>query len=302
MISISVSVLANLVCVVGQGSGSLATPSDAANLIEARRLVVEASTALADKDCAKAAGLYVKAVDAGATSATTSYNVACCFALQGRADDTFKYLDFAVEMGWTDVDKLNEDPDFESLRKDDRWSGVSARCAARRNELRKSPGNVELLDELMRRMEIDQAARNADPIRIEAMAKIDADNTAWMKTVLDKHGWPGFSLVGEQGAQAAWLLVQHAAADVPFQRHCLDLLTTAFEKGDVSASDVAYLTDRVRVLEGKPQRYGTQFGTFDGELRPFPIEQEAEVDQRRAQMGLEPLAVYAERMRSLDKK
>lgn len=292
----------NLACIIGQSSGSSATPFDATKVLEARRLVVEASTALADKDCAKAAGLYARAVDAGATSATTSYNVACCFALQGRADNAFQYLDFAIEMGWTDVDQLNEDPDFESLRKDDRWSGVTARCAARRNEFRKSPGNTELHDELMRRMKIDQAARNADPIRVEAMAKIDIDNTAWMKTVLEKHGWPGFALVGRDGAQAAWLLVQHASADVVFQRRCLELIVAAHEKRDASASDVAYLTDRVLVLEGKPQRYGTQFDTTDGVLRPFPIEDEAGVDERRAGMGLEPMAAYTEKMRSLEHK
>ena len=291
-----------LSCLIRQAHGSSASPSDSAKLIEARRLVVEASTALAEKDCAKAAGLYARAVDAGAMSSTTSYNVACCFALQGRADDAFQYLDFAIEMGWTDVEKLNEDPDIESLRKDDHWSGATARCAARRDEFRKSLGNAELHDELMRRMKIDQAARNADPIRVEAMAKIDADNTAWMKTVLEKHGWPGFALVDRDGAQAAWLLVQHASADVVFQRRCLELIVAAHEKGDVSASDVAYLTDRVLVLEGKPQRYGTQFDSTDGVLRPFPIEDEAGVDERRAGMGLEPMAAYTEKMRALDHK
>jgi len=297
----AVACLLPLLCVSAQTVPAPESRPDPAKQTEARRLLVEASTALTDKDCAKAAGLYAQAVDAGATSATTSYNVACCFALQGGADVAFKYLDFAVEMSWTDVDKLNEDPDFESLRKDDRWSGVTARCAARRNEFRKSLGNTALLDELMQRMKIDQAARSADPIQVEAMAKIDADNTAWMKTVLDKHGWPGFSMVGKDGAQTAWLLIQHADLDTPFQQRCLELLTAAVEKGDASPVDLAYLTDRVLMHQGKPQIYGTQFRKVDGEMKPQPIEDEANVDQRRAKVGLEPLAVYAERMRSLNR-
>jgi hypothetical protein len=265
-------------------------------------LVVEASTALEGKDCAKAAGLYAQALVAGATSFTTAYNVACCFALAGRADDAFKHLTLAVDKGWTDVEKLGEDTDLESLRKDKRWQAVVAGCTAKREEFRRSLGNAELYDELMRRMKIDQAARMANPIDVDSLQKIDADNTAWMKGVLDNHGWPGFALVGKPGAQAAWLLIQHADADVPFQRRCLDLITTAHAKGDVAAMDVAYLTDRVYLAEGKPQVYGTQFWTVDGELSPRPIEDEANVDQRRAKVGLEPIAVYAQRMRSLDHK
>jgi hypothetical protein len=51
------------------------------------------------------------------------------------------------------------------------------------------------------------------------------------------------------------------------------------------------LTDRIRVLEGRAQLYGTQFDwDQNGVMSPLPIEDEPGVDQRRAQLGLEPLA------------
>ena len=52
-------------------------------------------------------------------------------------------------------------------------------------------------------------------------------NTARMKGIVDEHGWPGRSLAGEDGANAAWLLVQHADADPAFQERCLALMEAA---------------------------------------------------------------------------
>ena len=90
---------------------------------------------------------------------------------------------------------------------------------------------------------------------------------------------------------AARLLVQHADMDRKFQHRCLDLMA-ALPKDEVSQSNIAYLTDRVLLAEGKNQMYGTQLKDVDGKLKPFPIEDEANVDRRRCEVGLPPLAKY----------
>jgi len=125
----------------------------------------------------------------------------------------------------------------------------------------------------------------------DRMKSIDADNTKWLKGVIERHGWLGESLVGRDGANAAWLLVQHADADPKFQRHCLDLMAK-LPPGEVSRSELAYLTDRVLLAEGKKQKYGTQCMFADGKWKPRPLEDEANVDKRRAEVGLPPLAEY----------
>ena len=282
----------------GQSAEPKVNSAEEDRLVEANRLFVEALTAVGEKDFAKGAELYLRAFDAGATVPTVPYNAACCFARLGRADDAFKYLDLAVQRGWSDVDHLKSDADLESLRSDQRWDDIVRRCDANREQFRKSMGNPDLYAELMKRMKTDQDARLAEVPNVFQMMLIDWDNTTWMKQVVEKHGWPGRAMVGRNGAQAAFLLVQHADRDPAFQRRCLTLLTQAYEKGEASADQVAYLTDRVLLAEGKPQLYGSQFHTVNGKLQPRPIENEAEVDQRRAAMGLEPLAVYAEQMRS----
>ncbi len=172
-------------------------------------------------------------------------------------------------------------------------------------------GDEKLRQELLRRMKEDQDARRklipilsarkgpvkeADLPEMKAMAEIDQRNTAWLKEVIDRKGWPGKSLVGVDGANAAWLLVQHADLDRAFQKRCLPLLADAVKQGEATGVQLAYLTDRVRVGAGEKQVYGTQFHTVDGKLQPQPIEDEANVDRRRKEVGLPSLAEYRKQM------
>jgi len=164
--------------------------------------------------------------------------------------------------------------------------------------------NHDLAAELHRRAEEDQAARRlpAGTHDGREMRRIDADNTAWLQQVIAEHGWPGLALAGEQGADEAWLLAQHADLAPAFQRQALELLKAAVAAGDAPPRHQAYLTDRVLVAAGEPQVYGTQY-TDDGDgsnLRQQPVADPDRLDERRAAMGLEPSAAYDRRMRGLE--
>jgi hypothetical protein len=131
-----------------------------------------------------------------------------------------------------------------------------------------------------------------DAAVIKRVQELDRKHTARLKEIVDKYGWPGRSLVGKDGAHDAWLLIQHADHDRTFQKRCLPLIEAAAQKEEASKQDWAYLADRVLVGEGKKQRFGTQFMQQNGEYVPQPIEDEANVDKRRADVGLPPLAEY----------
>ena len=151
-------------------------------------------------------------------------------------------------------------------------------------------GDAALRAELLAMMDEDQAGTGDFNARQTRLAEI-----------FDEHGWPGWQLVGEDGSTAAWLIVQHADLDVEFQRRGLALLEEAVAAGDASPGDLAYLVDRVRVADGQPQVYGTQW-TPDaaGEWQPrTPIEDEANVDARRAEAGLGTLAEYLDELEAM---
>jgi Family of unknown function (DUF6624) len=147
--------------------------------------------------------------------------------------------------------------------------------------------------ELLRRVEKDQVARKA--LDADAMREADGENLPWLKEVVAAHGWPGASLVGADGAHAAWLLAQHADAEPAFQRQCLGLIGAAVEAGEASLLEYAYLTDRVLLAEGRSQVYGTQVTRRDGAWVPRDLRDPELVDERRAAAGLEPLAEYLQR-------
>ena len=162
-------------------------------------------------------------------------------------------------------------------------------------------GDPILRRELLTWMAEDQRVRMAVIKRSEAkpsqeasdeLGGIDKQTTMYMKAVIDKHGWPGYKLVGRDGAHAAWILVQHADLDPAFQRRCLELLEQAGAAHDASPPGYGYLYDRVAVADKRPQRYGTQF--MDG--KPQPIEDEANVDARRKAIGLGTMAEYKKQM------
>ena len=123
------------------------------------------------------------------------------------------------------------------------------------------------------------------------MREVHDRHAARLARILDDHGWPVESRAGPDGAEAAWLIVQHAIAHPALQRRALGQLVVAVTRGEVPPWQPAMLEDRIRVFEGRPQRYGTQLDwDADGQLSPLPIVQPASLDERRKSVGLGPLA------------
>jgi len=111
----------------------------------------------------------------------------------------------------------------------------------------------------------------------------------------DYETWPGRRLVGADGEHAAWLVAQLGDADL--QHRVLPYLEAAADCGDADPSHYACLLDRVRMAEGKPQVFGSQFvAAGDDGVAPWPIEDPVGVDERRRRVGLEPLAMQRRKM------
>jgi len=272
---------------------------------EARKLAREADALLMQGKSAEALPLYRRAWEQGVRKEGPLYNAACAAALAGERAEALTWLERAVDAGFASTQQLKMDEDLAPLREDPSFARLMERTAA--NEARRNAArNPELRDELLRMMEEDQAARREagrtnykDAAVLERMRTIDQRNTARLKEIIAQVGWPTRTLVGYRGAKAMWLMVQHADLDRAFQKECLPLLEKAVAAGEAAGEDLAYLTDRILVAEGKPQRYGTQFRTVNGQLVPEPIEDEAHVDARREAVGLETLEEYAEQLRQM---
>lgn len=167
------------------------------------------------------------------------------------------------------------------------------------------PSEPKLRQQLLEMAKADQAARDAliktglqaggsDPAVKHLMA-VDADDLKALKPVIQRQGFPTPAQVGVDGVESAFILVQHAVKDPAFQQHVLPQLEVLYRQGLVSGQDIALLTDRTLLAQGKPQRYGTQFMSYGNnpQMKLRPIEDFAHVDGRRASMGMPKLADYA---------
>lgn len=254
----------------------------------------------------KSADAYDACIEAGAKSATTFYNAACSSALAGRADAGFRWLQESVDRGWRDVEHLESDTDLRSLHEDERWPTVVQACKKSREAFAKALQYPEIYRELLAMQVVDQEFRSSmgssddgeDESSGEPKVNVDVKHTARMKEIIEEIGWPNRSKVGKEGAFAAWLLVQHADLDPKFQRACLELMRKE-SADEISSVNLAYLTDRVRVNEGKKQIYGTQFWSPEGKLVPRPIEDPENLEDRRRKAGMQTFAEYQKMMQSL---
>ena len=133
------------------------------------------------------------------------------------------------------------------------------------------------------------------------MAEVHSRNARELARMIEQHGWTGKSLVGTDGAEAAWLILQHAIGNPELQRKCLPLLKEAVARGDVPPAHATYLEDRICFFERRPQRYGTQFDWDNARrMSPWALEDPERVDEYRRAVGLPPLAERIEQVRQAE--
>lgn len=157
-----------------------------------------------------------------------------------------------------------------------------------------------LAEELIAMGKLDQELRTnmpkqPDPEFWKRMEAEDRKREARLARIIDEKGWPTISQVGHEAAKSAWLIAQHGTPD--FLKRCLPLMQAAAQKHELAQADLALSIDRVLMHDGKKQRYGSQFQTDkEGRTRAYPIEDMAQLDARRASMGLEPFEDYRKRL------
>jgi hypothetical protein len=132
---------------------------------------------------------------------------------------------------------------------------------------------------------------------VPRMEAVHRKNVARLRELIAQHGWPAADIAGDDGAEAAWLIAQHAIGEPEFQRDVLRRLLDCAAEGRVPRWHAAYLEDRIALHEGRPQRFGSQWidDPIDGRARPWQIADPARVDELRAGVGLGPLPTVPER-------
>ncbi|HET9503843.1 MAG TPA: DUF6624 domain-containing protein [Hymenobacter sp.] len=234
------------------------------------------------------------------------YNAACSWALAGESAKAFQNLNRAIKAGWDNAEHLKTDSDLDSLHADKRWApmlnklqAAAARAEAKLNQpLKRELTSILESDQSLRR-QIAPTQQKYGPKSPQMdslwkqMQRADARNLPRVTDIIDQYGWPGKRLVGRSGSLAAFFVIQHS--NLATMQKYLPLMRVAAAKGELEKQNLVLLEDRVLTSQDKPQLYGSQYryNASTGKPEFFPIADEAHVDERRASMGLEPLADYA---------
>ncbi|MDX5348261.1 MAG: hypothetical protein LPK19_13570, partial [Hymenobacteraceae bacterium] len=232
------------------------------------------------------------------------YNAACSYALAGLPDSAFNQLFKIANSGhYTNYNHLTTDSDLKTLHSDKRWPEVTALVKANKAEANFDKPLVAMLDSIyildqkyrqqMNEVEKKHGWQSEEMQALfRKMRAADSVNVIKVSKVLDERGWPGTDIIGQQGSQTLFLVIQHS--DLPVQLKYLPLMREAAKQGKLSAGSLALLEDRVALRQGKKQLYGSQIGRDEttGEHYVLPLADPENVDKRRAEVGLGPLQDY----------
>ena len=120
---------------------------------------------------------------------------------------------------------------------------------------------------------------------IDEQNELNTKNFARLENIIAAYGWPGRSLVGAEGTDAALIIFSHATLDQ--QKSLLPMLREAVAAGQMTASQLARREDSILVNEGKSQIYGTYFvSDSDGHPVLAPVQDPASLEERRRSVGL----------------
>ena len=256
---------------------------------------------------------YKKAFLKDQENKENTYNLACSLALTYQQNDSaFYYLNIALQTDST-LWALS-DPDLIGLIKDNRWNTI---VTQQMRKYQSKNGNLEYAEKLLQLIMKDQALdyqidlakkhymENGEiphwyyPLS-EMKQEIVENNFNDMQKMLENYGWPKYSTVGKLAADAPLLIINHHPDDEVRKKY-INIIKDNCLSGEGSCMEYAKIQDRILVNDGKLQKYGMQFRyTEDQKLEPFPVEDPEYVDQRRLEIGLEPLKEYLKRKINYD--
>ena len=248
--------------------------------------------------------------------AENAYKLAATLALGQMQDTAFYFLKSALKNNHELMPLA--DSDFFVMSRDPRWSEIEReqmRKYQQKNGPLKDPEYaLELLKMIMRDQAMDYYLDQAKAFYGEhghaphwlhpvsyIKGEINKVNYERMMLLLREKGWPTYSRVGDLAADAPLLVINHHPDD-EVRKQYLPMIREACLGGEASCVEYAKIHDRVLANAGEPQDYGMQFEFRKGVLVPMEIKDPEYVDQRRAEIGLEPLKDYLKRRIDYDFK
>lgn len=157
---------------------------------------------------------------------------------------------------------------------------------------------LKLKSNAVRRVENAVAGYEKDDTLRKQIRQDREDNTAQLCRILKKYGWPSMAQVSKDGIDAMFFLLRNSSS-FELQKDLLPVIVAATKKNDLGKQQFASYFDRLRVRAGLKQLFGSEARIANGFIVLYPIEAEAQVDARRKQYEMPPLADYLRALQAI---
>lgn len=266
------------------------------------RNIEEANELYRSKKFSAASKKYKRAFNAYSENFIDLYNGARTSSLAGDTLSAIKYLSMAFSNGYTNIDRVQSDPDLKALHGTDRWLATLETgrkiIQANREKFRKVGAALSRIYKEDQRLRLEYNSilerhpdmpNKTDSI-LEVMRVTDSIHVAFVTNSIDTFGWLGQNRIGIEANLAQFYVIQHS--NLAVRRKYLPVLEKAVKKGTAEKIHLAYLIDRIAVEEGRLQIYGSQFGENPQtrKLYVLPLLKPGSVDERRRQAFMPPIA------------
>ena len=124
------------------------------------------------------------------------------------------------------------------------------------------------------------------------MKQTDSLNLITVTSIINEYGWLSTEEIGESANATLFMVIQHA--DLKTQEKYLPIMRIAAKNKKLKATTLALLEDRIAMLQGRKQIYGSQvaWNLKTNKYTIMPMLDPDHVDVRRAEIGLGPYSAY----------
>ena len=247
------------------------------------------------------------------TKRHTHMNIALCYARLGeneevvfnqiqKAIDTFPFISCSI-VG-LNIERAKQEGKpyvYETINKN-RWKNICSFCdsvTTRKKQMMNADNgslNQKLITQLQQLSDNDKKMRS-QPDEIygseayksywKEQNRLDAINQEAVKGIIEKHGYPGKSLVGQANASIAAIIIQHAPLSM--QEEYLPIILKAQKEDEITTGLVHLLVDRIHTKKYGKQIFGSQ-QIWDDKLQKMvsvPLYSEKEIATIKKQYNLE---------------
>ncbi|MCK9321700.1 MAG: hypothetical protein M0P32_06830 [Bacteroidales bacterium] len=228
------------------------------------------------------------------------YSLAVCYSKTGNYQISQSYLvDFINKMPYSFSPQIFLDYRIEDLRKSDKWNYVYDKLIGKFLMESGQIKDTTLAISLFLHGIKDQKYRgliHSQPImkggefagKVMTTENVDSINTVFLDSVVNKIGWPTYSMVGKISGNYAFYIMQHS--DKKHLKRYVPLMEKAVLKYEADKFLWAMAYDRLRRYCNKKQIYGTQYFSkiIDGKMQPNelqPTKNRKNINQIRKDFG-----------------